>query len=291
MDFQNQKLNTFFLQNTHSSLLKTCLHTGFISLFFIFLGLPSNASEIRIVSLNPSLTEMLFDLGLEKNIVGTTSFSNFPKEASLIPTIGSYFKPSIEKIIRLKPTHVLAFKEGDPTIYEELKKAGLNFYVFESRSLEDFESTLNKISNLFNSQKAQKKILEMWKSQWSLLSSFPKSNKKILIQVDHNPIFIAGGDTFLSKSLEKCGLKNIFENINGYKKVQPESIFNRRPDIILVLGQLNSLDQFENVKKFWNKNPITVKSSVIRGEQDDLSRLSKRLPSAVIKACEEIRKL
>src|SRR5690606_29289418 len=116
----------------------------------MLLAIHANAGEIKIVSLNPALTEILFDLGLGKNIIGTSSFSNYPKEAKKIQTVGSYLKPSIEKIIRLKPTHILVFKEGDPTIEESFKRANLNYILFESRTLKDFENTILTLSKLFD---------------------------------------------------------------------------------------------------------------------------------------------
>lgn len=262
---------------------------------FLILSLISSpnlhAEEIRIVSLSPAITEVLFELGLDSKIVGTSSFSDFPEAAKKIPTVGSYLKPSIEKIIRLNPTYVLVFKEGDPSIAESLKNAKLNFIVLESRSLEDFEKMISLLGKTFDVDKKSKTVLDLWKSQWSLLSTLPKANKKIMIQVDHNPIFIAGADTFISKALEKCGLHNSFNNLEGYKKIQLESVLNRKPEVILVVGMLNRADSFNEAKTFWTNNPITKNSSVLKADGDSMSRLSTRLPGAVIKTCSEIKKL
>jgi ABC-type Fe3+-hydroxamate transport system substrate-binding protein len=248
-------------------------------------------AEVRIVSLSPALTEVLFELGLGKNVVGTSSFSNIPEEAKKIPTVGSYLSPSIEKIIRLNPTHVLIFKEGDPSIEESLKKANLNYLVFDSRSLDDFETLVKEIGKTFDVDKKAQEVLKVWKSQWDLLAMIPKTNKKIMIEVDHNPIFVAGADTFISKAFEKCGFKNSFDNLKGYKKIQVEAVFNRKPDVVLVLGQLNELDSFNSVKDFWKNNPVTKNATIVKGKADDLSRLSTRLPQAILKTCNEIKNL
>ncbi len=249
------------------------------------------ADEIRIVSLSPAITEVLFDLGLEKNIVGTSSFSNYPESAKKIPTIGSYLSPSIEKIIRLNPTHVLVFKEGDPAIEESLKKAKLNFIVLESRTLDDFEHMVKELGTLFKVEKKSTEILNNWTTQWSKLESSGYSEQKIMIQVDQNPIYVAGSNTFLSKAFEKCGVKNTFENLNGYKKVQLEAVMNRKPEIILVVGMIEQSGNFNTVREFWNSNPVTKKAKIIKGDGDILSRLSPRLPKEIVKICSQIKPL
>lgn len=277
MDIPSQKLNISFL-------LK--------SLFSILLfSISVQANEPRIVSLSPAITEVLFDLGLEKNIVGTSSFSNYPEAAKKIPTIGSYLSPSIEKIIRLNPTHILVFKEGDPSIEESLKKAKLNFIVLESRTLEDFEHMVKELGTLFKVEKKSTEILNNWTSQWSKLENANKSLEKIMIQVDQNPIYVAGHDTFLSNAFAKCGLKNAFDNLDGYKKVQLEAVMNRKPEVIIVVGMIEQSGNFNTVREFWNSNPVTKSAKVIKGDGDILSRLSPRLPKEVIKICSQIKPL
>ncbi|MBI4188804.1 MAG: ABC transporter substrate-binding protein, partial [Chloroflexi bacterium] len=61
----------------------------------------------RIVSSVPSVTEMLFALGVEGKVVGVSDYSDYPEEAKLKPSVGSYFNPSIEKIVKLNPDLVL----------------------------------------------------------------------------------------------------------------------------------------------------------------------------------------
>lgn len=277
MAILNQKFNISFL-------LK-----NLFSLILIFSYLPLHAEEIRIVSLNPAITEVLFKLGLEKNIVGVSSFSDKPIAAKKIASVGSYVKPSIEKILRLRPTHVLLFKEGDASIGESLKKSELNYIIFESRSLENFEALVKKLGTLFKVEKKSEELITAWHVGWDRLKDFKKISKTVMIQVDHNPIFIAGGDTFLSKAYEKCGLTNIFKNIKSYQKVQTEVVMKKRPDIIIVLSRLNKIDSFLDVVNFWKKNPATKDARIVKVDADEQSRLSLRLPDTIIKTCSEIK--
>ncbi len=267
------------------------LWKNLFKVFFVVtvLSFHADASDVRIVSLNPALTEILFDLGLEEKIVGTSSFSNYPVQAKKIPTVGSYIKPSIEKILRLRPTHVLVFKEGDPTIEESLKRAKVNYILYDSRTLTDFKNTVASVAKLFDVEKKAAALLNDWNKQWSLVESMPKLNKRTMIQVDHNPIFIAGKDTFISEAFLKCGLTNVFSNVTGYKKVQMEAILNRKPSAIIITGHPKQFNDFESIREYWVKNPITKNALIVKAKSDSVSRLSTRLPSAIMEVCAQMR--
>jgi ABC-type hemin transport system substrate-binding protein len=219
-----------------------------------------------------------------KQIVGTTTFSNYPEEAKKIPSVGSYLKPNIEKIISLKPTQVLIFKEGDPSIKEALDKAKINYLVFDDLTVEGYPKLVQTLGNLFKKAKEADQLIIKWNSGLDRLQKLNLS-KKIMIEVDHDPIFIAGHDTFLSEIFSQCGLKNVFSNLDGYKRISEESVMNRKPDIILVVGQLHAQMDFEKVKKFWRNNPTTSNAKVLEGSADTLSRLGPRLPQAVLEVC------
>jgi iron complex transport system substrate-binding protein len=236
------------------------------------------------VSYNPALTEILFELGLENFIVGTTSFSNYPPKAQSLPHVGSYFKPNIEKTLSLKPTHVLVMKEGDPSIHEHLKKAKIPFTVFESRSLRDYLETLKKLGELFNVRAQAVRLIEQAQKTYEEL---PKIQKTITIQIDHNPLIFAGRDTFLSEALAQCGLTNLFK-FSGYQKVSLEQAALKAPDVLIVVDQLNQNTQFKDVQIFWKQNPFYKKTHIHRGDADTLSRLGPRLPAAIQKLCREI---
>lgn len=254
-------------------------------LLFFFFIFSKNVFAACIVSLNPALTETLFRLGLQKEICGTTSFSNFPKEAALLPQVGSYVRPNIEKIISLHPTHVLAFQEGDSTIKKSLERAKLNIITFQEPSLEQFSDFILKLGKIFQQEGAAKELVQEWTSQLKLLENF-KLNKKILIEVDHDPIFIAGNKTFLSDIFKKCGLQNVYGHIEGYRRVPKESLLNQKPDVVLTIEQSEpSLKR----KNFWKTLPSTKSALIVYGKADLLSRLGPRLPQAALQICEQIK--
>lgn len=244
------------------------------------------AREYRIVSLNPTLTEILFELGEGGSIVGTTQFSDYPEAAKKIKRVGTYLRPQIEKIVELKPTHVIAYNEGDPSYVDSLKKANVPLFIFESRKLEQYEQVITKLSQMFKSSKGKSLIKKYNTDLAKIIKN--KINKKVLIQVDQNPLIVAGGNTFISQGFEKCGLKNVFQKLDGFKQIQMEAIKENQPDIILILGQLSKGSNFDTVKEFWRNNPLTKNAKFVWGDPDTLSRLSPRFTNAIYKVCSEL---
>ena len=86
----------------------------FLSLHFFLCTNSAAESPKRIISLAPSTTEILFALGLGDNIVGVSSFSDYPAEAKKKPTVGGMSNPSIEAVISLKPDTVIMSLDGNP---------------------------------------------------------------------------------------------------------------------------------------------------------------------------------
>ncbi|MFH1428683.1 MAG: helical backbone metal receptor, partial [Candidatus Margulisiibacteriota bacterium] len=106
--------------------------------FFIFIGIiaiafcnPAYAAtnNLRIISLAPATTEILFSLGLTDNIVGVTTFCNYPPQALRKEKIGSFSQPNIEKILSLKPDLIFAANIEQALIVSKLLKLGLNVVV------------------------------------------------------------------------------------------------------------------------------------------------------------------
>lgn len=267
---------------------------SFLFFGFSFFGssvfLETHAKETRIVSLSPNLTEILFEVGLGDKIVGTSTFSNYPTDAKKIPSVGSYLQPNIERILSLNPTHVLVVREGTSQVFAQLKRTKLNFYILDARTLNDYKKILKNVSEIFKTDVSVHE--KKWDEQFNLFSIFKKKlgkapRKKILIQVDHNPIIVAGEDTFLSEAFKLCDLQNVMRT-QGYARVSTEAVLNKNPEIIVVVGQLNETVSFEEVRNFYKKIPNLSNASIFRGDSDKLSRLSSRFLPEVFQICSRL---
>ena len=97
-----------------------------------------SAAEPKIVSLAPALTELVCQLGKEKNLVGRSSACNYPESVRKLPVAGDFAKPYLETILSLRPTHVFANDLINPNVARTLKSAGVKVLLKQCRTPEEY---------------------------------------------------------------------------------------------------------------------------------------------------------
>jgi iron complex transport system substrate-binding protein len=226
--------------------------------------------NLRIVSLAPSITEILFALGLGEDIVGVSSHCNYPQEALAKEKIGSFSHPSIEKIINLRPDLILLTGLEQQLIAEKLKKLKLNFLLVYPSNIEGLLSSIRKIGKATGSEdKAGHLINEINRGLNELkekVGQIPQDNRKtVFIELWYNPIITAGGGSFVNELIELAGGINIVSDTpRAYSMVSPELVISRNPDCI-ILGYMERVSfgkQRINARIGW-ENISAVKNDKI----------------------------
>ena len=232
-------------------------------LFFVVTNL--FAEYKRIISLAPSATESLYELGIDEELIANTVYcsdGNFKKEK-----IGTVTEPNIEKIISLNPDLIIATKEGNyKTVIEKMIRLKLTVYVMEPYS--DFEDVCNNFQTLADylgkSDEAKKIITDVKEEILNLSDETVNKNKeKIFWEVGANPIFTVGKQSFVNEYNKYINGINVFENIDmRYPNISAESVIEKNPDIILLVNMGDVSDQ--EIYK-WNKykNIAAVKNNKI----------------------------
>ena len=251
----------------------------------LLIAIKSAAAEApRIVSLHPAITENLFALGLGKNVVGTTEFSDFPPEAKIISRIGDHLF-SQEKIISLKPTHIVTISDRIGISKSLVKKANIKIVRVKFEELADFIPALETLGKEFQVEEQAKVLEKQWTDSW--ISVVPQSRgQSAVIQVQTDPIVVVGQNTFLDSILSKCGLKNAIE-ISGYPTLNRETLAKLDPERIVLL--LTDVDESvkQLAKKSWRH---TSKSHpVVFFDPNTISKLTPRLPHETQKFCKVLR--
>ena len=181
----------------------------------------------KIISLVPSITLLLFDLGLDTQIVGRTKFCIHPKEKiNSIPTIGGTKNSDIQKIKQLQPDIIFAAKEeNEKEIIEQLKK-DFKVIVFDIKNLDDNYKMIAKIGKLTQTTQKAQEIIETTKQNFEKLkTTFSPSlslpnNIETLYLIWRKPYMTIGKDTFIHAMLEQLGLKNMFDHQTRYPIIQ-----------------------------------------------------------------------
>lgn len=193
----------------------------------------------RIVSLVPSQTELLFDLGLKDQLVGITRFCIYPKHLRQeIPTVGGTKLVNIEKIEKLKPDLIIANKEENSL--EDIKALKQRFPVWISDiiTIKDALDMINQIGIITLQHEKSidlvnkiKKGFKNWKSTNSL------KNQNALYLIWKDPLMAVGNKTFIHSMMKLFGLSNVLESVNRYPEVTTEIIERLQPNHVMLSSE------------------------------------------------------
>ena len=197
-------------------------------------------SAERIISLAPSLTELLYAAGAGDKLVGVVEYSDYPEAAKALPIIGRYDMLDMEKILQLQPDLVVAWQTGNPrAAVNRLRELGLTVYIAEPKSLESIPSHIRRLATLAGTETLAEKVIEEFDTQLATLSENyrTKTAVKTFYQVWDRPLISAGGNELINDIIELCGGVNIFADIELVApKVSVESVLIRNPQAIVASG-------------------------------------------------------
>lgn len=233
-------------------------------LIILILLLSLNLFGERIITLSPSINEIVFALGSGKDIVANTKYSDYPLESKSIPKVGGYSNVSLEKILIAKPSIILA-QDYDQKLISNIKKLNLNVKTFKTNNLESIKTTITSIGKLLNKEE---KANELVKDIDNSLNSIKDivSNKKILVVISprkdlNKIIYVAGNNLYFNDIIEASGNKNAYVSSSlSQPIVNVEKIIKMNPDIIIMLAPYIKQRNISHndLKKSWLDLPINA---------------------------------
>lgn len=225
-----------------------------IFLFFIIIQNMHAAEDMRIISIAPALTEILYSLGLNEEIVAITSFCDYPEEASSKEKIGTFSDPSIEKILSLKPDIIFATGLEQAAVVERLKKLGLMVYVSHPSTMAELLKEIRQIGELTHRGAEANILVSGMEKRINAVSKestrIPQEEKKkVFIEIWHDPLITAGRGSFVDELIEIAGGINIaYDTPEPYSYFSGELVIERNPDFI-ILGHKGGPDLITSLKK------------------------------------------
>lgn len=185
------------------------------------------ATPLRIVSLVPSQTELLFDLGLEEQIVGITKFCVHPLHfKSTKEIVGGTKKVNVNKIAALQPDIVICNKEENTIeIVEELRKI-CSVWVTDVRTIEDNLRMITDFGQLFNCRVEAQKWLDKLRFALEDFKSYIKEKpiQKVAYFIWKDPYMVAGADTYIDQILKLNHFENSYGNRSRYPEIELRKI-------------------------------------------------------------------
>jgi iron complex transport system substrate-binding protein len=218
------------------------------------LEIPENPT--RVIALAPSITEVIYDLDQEKRLVGATQYSTHPPEAKSLPRVGSYVRLDIEKIVALKPDLCFAIKDGNPKhIIDKIVSLGIPVYVIDPRNLLQIMDTITRLGALLNAGRAAADLVDDMEKRIERVQTLvrgARNRPRVFFQIDAEPLFSAGNNTFIHELIELSGGINTAAGEDPYPRYSWEDILVLQPEIVLISSMAGGLAP-EDLIKTWRK--------------------------------------
>ncbi len=254
----------------------------------------------RVVSAMPSITEILFALGLGNRVVGVDTYSNYPPEVlklvneGKIQTVGGPWTLDLEKIASLKPDLVLLSVSPHAKLLDKFNELGLKTVFLKSNKAQnayDIYSDIMLVAKIFGVEDRG----------WDLISSIDKKIMNITLRISSiapkprvlhlvGPpswgLYSAGGDTFIGWLIQSAGGDNIAKQYSGWPQLSYEFILSKDPEIIIItVHGVDPKAVYDEVIKTPLINTTAWKNKavyVLMGEADDMiSRPGPRVAGAL----------
>lgn len=210
----------------------------------------------RIISLAPSNTEILFALGLEDKIVGTTDYCDYPEAAKSMTRVAGYTTPDMEKLVSVEPDLVLAEAIHEKTAVPALEALGLTVIVMSATSVETVLNDITLVGQINGKSKAATQLVSDLTQRIEAVTSktaslTPEERPGVLYVCWHKPIWTMGSETFIDDLISKAGGVNIFaDDFEKSRVASLESIVAENPQVIIVSGMGTTGDLvYKNIKK------------------------------------------
>jgi ABC-type Fe3+-hydroxamate transport system substrate-binding protein len=210
------------------------------------------AQPKRIVSLAPSFTRQIYDLGCQDRLVGVTSFC--PGYARSKDVIGSLTMLNFEKIVKLKPDLILASTDSNKkNDIEKLKNLGLKVEVFEGcESYTCMCREFRRLGDILGREKESDRIIaDVDRRIESLTARLPVEGKpRVFWQMGTSPLITASSSTFTGEIIKLAGGRNIFGSLPAkYPRINAETVVAKNPDVIFIVSDMEGLDDGSSIWK------------------------------------------
>lgn len=243
----------------------------------------------RVISLAPSLTEMIFALGAGDKLVGVTTFCNYPSEADQIRKVSDTQTPNIESVIALRPQVVFVSTASQlETFTKILESQNIAVFVTSPNGLDDIYKSIAALGDVLGTSERANEVINNMQKRVEKVESLVNDlgRPKVFVQIDKNSLYTIGRDSFITDIVARAGGVSATANLaTGYPKLSKETALALNPDVI-ILSESN--DNREPNEVFRN-SPAVKNKRVYSVNADLLSRPGPRIVDALEQIAGKLR--
>ncbi|WP_314533560.1 cobalamin-binding protein [uncultured Pseudomonas sp.] len=237
----------------------------------------------RVVSLAPSLSEIVAELGAADVLVGVLDGGERPAALAHVASVGHYGQLDMERLLSLKPDLILLWPGSvGPAQREQLQRLNIPVYVAEPHSLEQLTAQVQAIAEQLGRAEAGRQLAAQLRQRLAeLRQRYQRAEPlRVFYQVWNQPLYTVGGGQIISDALSVCGARNVFDDLKlPAPQVSIESVLQRDPELILVGDQAQ--------KEAWKVWPAMAERVRVVPDKG-LERPSGQMLEAVARLCQVI---
>jgi iron complex transport system substrate-binding protein len=220
----------------------------------------------RVISLAPSITETLFELGLGSTLIGRTDFCRYPPEAKTVDSIGGFYDVNLERLLAKKPTHVFALKENARSV-EALRRFGIPVTEVDHSSRRGIRASLLTIASACGVRdRAERRLVELDREEAETIARCESNRGPVRAETiramvvvgrtregsDASGVYISGQDGFYAELLAMLGVRNVnTRSTVAVPSLSTEGIMSLNPDVILEIVNVDDAERPERLLSFW----------------------------------------
>lgn len=241
-------------------------------------------ADLRVVSLAPSLSEIVVELDSADLLVGVLDAGERPAAVAHVTSVGRYGQLDIERLLSLKPDLLLLWPGSVGAAQrDQLKRLGIATFVAEPHSLEQLTLQIEAIATRLGRPERGLKRADYLRQQLAELRQRYRREVplRVFYQVWDKPLYTIGGGQIISDALEVCGARNVFADLNlPAPQVSIEAVLQRDPEVILA-GDQAQLEAW----KSWPQVAAVKQGKLLLVTDKGLERPSGQMISATAKLC------
>lgn len=248
----------------------------------------------RIVSFGPSITEILFALGLGEKVVGIDSYSDYPEEAKSKPKIGDAFSPSMEKIAELAPDLVLTLKHKQ--LNTELDARGVKFVVIDPKDIDGILKDIELLGKVTGAEARARGVVNEMRQDISRVLNLVKNAPRVKViyiidTTDLNNPWTAGPGSFIDSLITTAGGENIAAKApSAWVQFSIEEVVSSDPEVIILPAKhgtaFTSTEVFQS-HSAWRETTAVKQGRVYLIDGDIVNRPGPR----IVRGLEEMAKM
>jgi len=234
----------------------------------------------RVISLAPNLTEIVFAVGGGAQLVGRTSYCDFPPEAKSVAEVSDTLHPSLERVIALKPQVVLISTASQLEVFtQQLQNQNIAVFVTDPHDLNGVFRSIEQVGEILGKKEQAAILVQTLRQRANAVEQAVKQEQpvRVFYQLSAEPLYTAGRGSFVTDLMRRAGAISVTADLPGdWPKYSSESALAARPDAIILptggsMGSGNS-----SVTEALRQSPAVLQGRVYKINDDHLVRPGPR---------------